>query len=158
MRLMSIDQSTKISAYAIWDDKELYDYGHVNSDIEENLPIERMKVMVGLLKDVVSKYNPDFIVIENVQFQRNYNTFQQLSQLQGVLFKLFFDMDIGFIIIEPTAWKTFCGIKGKKRIEQKANTIEMMSKKFGKEFTEDEADAVGIGLWAINKIKEKINI
>lgn len=59
---------------------------------------------------------------------------------------------IPFILIEPTAWKSFSKIKGRKRAEQKASTIQMVHDRFGIEATEDEADAIGIGIWAVNNI------
>jgi hypothetical protein len=60
-------------------------------------------------------------------------------------------------MIEPSAWTSFCLIKGRKRIEQKASTIQMVKNKYGIEVSEDIADAIGIGTWAINHIKTKNN-
>jgi len=111
-----------------------------------------MKQMYDKIKGCLIKINPDFVVFENVQFQKNYGTFQQLSQLQGVLMSLLFERNIGFQIIEPTAWKAFCGVKGRKRTEQKANAIQLVKDKFNLYVSEDEADAILIGFWAINKI------
>jgi len=108
------------------------------------------------IQSVVKKHKPDYIVFENVQFQNNYGTFQQLSQLQGVLMAYLFEINIGFTIIEPSAWKSCCGIKGRKRVEQKKNTQIYVREKYGYDVSEDEADAIGIGTWAIkNIIKNK---
>lgn len=115
-----------------------------------------MKQQYDLIKQLIERTNPNYICIENVQFQKNYNTYQQLSQLQGVIFAILFELNIPFIIIEPLAWKSFCKIKGKNRKEQKANTIQMVKEKFNLEASEDEADAIGIGLWSCRNIKIKI--
>lgn len=66
-----------------------------------------------------------------------------------------FKTDIGFKIIEPSAWKSFCKIKGRKREEQKKNTQVFVKGKYNIEVSEDEADAIGIGTWAISKIKKE---
>lgn len=108
------------------------------------------------IKNTIQKIQPDFIVFENVQFQQNYGTFQQLSQLQGLVMALLFETDIGFQIIEPSAWKSFCGIKGRKREEQKKNTQIFVKNKYGIDVSEDEADSVGIGVWSLNNIKSII--
>lgn len=111
--------------------------------------------MCEKINELIDNTLPDFIVFENVQFQQNYSTFQQLSQLQGVIMAHLFKTNIGFEIIEPSAWKSFCGIKGRKREEQKRNTQIFIKDKYDIEASEDEADAIGIGVWAISKIKNK---
>jgi Holliday junction resolvasome RuvABC endonuclease subunit len=105
--------------------------------------------IIALIKDV----NPDYIVFEQVQFQNNHGTFQQLSQLQGIIMAYLFNINIGFTIIEPTAWKSCCKIKGRKRVEQKENTKIFVKEKYKAEVSEDEADAIGIGYWAIHNLK-----
>lgn len=152
IKVLSFDQSTKITGYSLYNNSSLLTYGTIQSDSNEKNPIERMKQMYDKIKECLIKINPDFVVFENVQFQKNYGTFQQLSQLQGVLMSLLFERNIGFQIIEPTAWKAFCGVKGRKRTEQKANAIQLVKDKFNLYVSEDEADAILIGFWAINKI------
>lgn len=156
IKFLCIDQSTKITGYSVWENKELINYGIVESDSKEKKPIERMYQMYFKIKDLIENINPNFVTIEGVQFQNNYKTYSQLSQMQGIILSLLFERNIGFIIIEPTAWKAFCSIKGRKRIEQKSNTIQMVKDKFGLELSEDICDSIGIGLWTINNVKETI--
>ena len=111
--------------------------------------------MISLIKLKIDEHKPDYIVFEDTQFQKSYKTYQELSQMQGVLMCLLFDLDIGFQIVPPTTWKSFNGIKGRKRIEQKANTIQMIKDKYNLELSEDICDAIGIGIWAKSKIKFK---
>lgn len=108
--------------------------------------------MYDNIKRCLEKNNPDFVVFENVQFQKNYGTFQQLSQLQGLIMALLFERNIAFQYIEATAWRAFCGIKGRKRVEQKVNAIQMVKDKFNLSVSEDEADAILLGNFAVNKI------
>jgi len=69
----------------------------------------------------------------------------------------FFKIDIGFTIVKPSEWKSKCGIKGRKREEQKLNTQIFVKDKYGFDCSEDEADAIGIGTWAISKIKTSLS-
>jgi crossover junction endodeoxyribonuclease RuvC len=147
---LCLDQATKISGFSLFENKKLITYGIL--EVYDKNPIERMKLMNDEIIVIVERYKPDFIVFENVQFQNNYGTFQQLSQLQGIIMAYLFKTNIGFQMVEPSAWRSFSGIKGRKREEQKKNTQEFVKRKYNIECTEDEADAVGIGIWAINNI------
>lgn len=153
IKILNLDQSTKITGYSIFIDDNLDTYGLLKSNEKEKNPIERMKEMNDKLIALIKNVNPDYIVFEQVQFQNNYGTFQQLSQLQGVIMAYLFKINIGFNLIEPTAWKSCCGIKGRKRIEQKANTQKFVKEKYKVDVSEDEADAIGIGYWAIHNLK-----
>ena len=130
-------------------------YGKLEVDKKEKNIIERMKQMISLIKLKIDEHKPDFIVFEDTQFQKSYKTYQELSQMQGVLMAYLFDLDIGFEIVSPGTWRSFSKIKGRKRIEQKTNTIQMIKDKYNLELSEDICDAIGIGLWSINKIKVK---
>lgn len=157
MRILALDQATKTSGFSIFDENKLVKYGILTVNYKEKSPIERIKQMQSKVEELINKCNPDFVVFENVQFQNNFATFQQLSQLQGAIMALLFKLDIGFYIVEPLAWKSCCGIKGRKREEQKQNTREFVNLQYNINVSEDEADAIGIGVWAIKNIKENAN-
>ena len=152
IRLLAFDQSTKVTGFSLWEGKKLTDYGKLDSNVEENNPIERMSKMYFLIKELLNKHNPGFVVLEGVQFQNNYKTYAQLSQMQGVIFSLLFEKDIGFLLIEPTAWRSFCGIKGRKRAEHKAAAIQLVNDTFQIDTDEDTAEAICIGVWASSNI------
>lgn len=151
--ILALDQSTKATGYSVFIEDRLFNYGTLEVDKNEKNPIERMKLMYDKIKRLTDVVSPDYIVFENVQFQNNYGTFQQLSQLQGVVMAFLFETNIGFTIIEPSAWKSCCGIKGRKRVEQKKNTQIFVKDTYNIDTCEDEADAIGIGTWAIQNIK-----
>lgn len=153
MKILCLDQATKISGFSIWENKKLIKYGLLEVDSNEKNPIERMKLMSDLIINLIKSLSPSFVVIEDVQFQKNQATFLQLAQMQGVLMQYFFSIDIGFQIVKPSVWKGFCGIKGRKREEQKLNTILFVKDRYGFDCSEDESDAVGIGYYASQKVK-----
>ncbi len=112
-----------------------------------------MKQQYDLIKELIIQENPDFVGLESTQFQNNYQSYATLSQMQGVIFGILFELNKAFTCVEPTKWKAFCSIKGRKRHEQKLATIQMVKDKFGIEVSEDVADAIGIGIYFINNIK-----
>lgn len=152
MKIGAFDQSTKITGVSIFEDGELIKYWHIDSNIKENMPFKRIIKTRNMIKQIITENKLDYIILEQCQFQRNFATYQQLSVLQGALVGMLYDLDKPFTIVPPSTWKSFCGIKGKKRAEQKANTIKMVKEKFNLDVTEDEADSIGIGLWAVDNV------
>lgn len=153
MTILCLDQSTRVIGFSLWEDKTLVDYGRLvyrRGDI-----LERMEYISRDVADMVIAKKPDIVFIEGAQFQTNNKVYGELSQLQGVLFSIFFRLGVKFEIVPPSKWKSFCGIKGGKRKEQKEKTRNIVKEKYGITATEDEADAVGIGMYATNKLEEK---
>lgn len=153
-KLLCLDQATLKTGYSLFDDNKLISYGILEVDPDEKNIIERMKLMSDKIIKLIELLSPNYIVFEDTQFQNNYKTYQQLSQFQGVIMFYLFQIDIGFCIVKPTEWKSICGIKGRKREEQKLNTIAFIKDKYNIDVSEDIADAIGIGTWSIKNIKE----
>lgn len=152
MKILALDQSTKHTGWSLWINGELIDYGVI--DVDEGYDsITRMRIMGEKIAAIIDRRNPRYVVIEQVQFQRNYKVYSQLSQLQGVLFHILFERKIEFTLVEPTKWRSFSKIKGKNREEQKAAAIQAVYEKYDVKVTDDIADAIGIGLWAVGTIK-----
>ena len=135
--------------FSFWENGKLKEYGVLDSKVKENLPLERMREMCFLIKDLIEEYKPEYVAIEGTQFQRNFNTYNQLSQLQGIVFALLFELNLGFEIVQPSAWKAEFGVKGKSRAEQKLSAIQIVKEKYNKDVSEDEADAIGLGEYVI---------
>lgn len=153
IRLLGIDQSTKCSGYCVMENGKYKKSGVIEvSDKDDTMTrLENMnKEIIKLIRDV----KPTWVIFENIQFQRNYQTYKTLAQLQGLIMAYLFQKDLGFTIVEPTAWKSCCGIKGKKRIEQKMNTQKYVEDTYGVSVGEDEADSIGITTWAIKNLAE----
>ncbi len=153
MKILALDQSTKLTGYALFQNKKLKKHGVLDSDVKENLPLDRMRNMHFLLKDLIKQIKPDYVILEAVQYQKNLSTYGQLSQLQGVIFSLLFELDLGFHIIESSAWKSFNGVKGRARKEQKASAIQKVKNTYNIEVSSDIADAILIGLWGVKHIE-----
>lgn len=98
-------------------------------------------------------------MLEDIQMQsQNVVTYKKLAMLLGVLISLFQEMGLGHTIVPPTRWKSFCKIGGRKRAEQKANTLAFVREKFGLgNISEDMADAIALGWYAVNNESEEAN-
>ena len=154
MKLCCLDQSTKITGYSFWRGKRLLKHGVINlSKITDKE--ERVYRMYIELKKLILKEKPDFIIIEDVQFQANQQVYKTLSQLQGIVIGIAFDLGCGYLMVEPSTWKAYIGVKSRKRDEQKIETFKIVDEKYHiGETTDDESDSIAIGMWAVNNLKE----
>ena len=102
----------------------------------------------------MDKIKPDKVVIEDIQQQnQNVSTYKKLAMLMGVLISLFLENNTLHDIVPPTRWKSYCGIKGRKRQEQKDNTVLFVQEKFDlTDVPEDEADSISLGFFACNNL------
>lgn len=152
IKLLTLDQSTTFTGWCLMENKK-YDSSGVLSVNKDEDTIERLKLMYEEIVNLINRVKPDIVLIEDVQFQRNYSTYRTLSQLQGVIMAYLFEKDLPFYIIPSTAWKSCCGIKGKARKEQKKNTQIFVKNTYGLDVSEDEADAIGLATYGNENIK-----
>lgn len=152
-KILALDQASKTTGWAVATRTGVKKSGMIKVDPE--LPyLERLRIMREQIQDLIWKVKPAYVVFEDIQYQRNASAFQILGMLQGIIIAELFDNNIDFFIVPSVTWKSYCKIKGKKREEQKVNSIKYVFDKYGREVTDDEADAIGIADWAIANIEE----
>lgn len=154
MKFCCLDQSTKITGYSFWKGKRLLKHGVIDlSKITDKE--ERVHEMYTAIKKLITQEKPDFIILEDVQFQANQQVYKTLAQLQGLIIGIAYETGCGYLTVEPVVWKTYIGIKSKKRNEQKAETFKIVDEKYHiGNTTDDESDSIAIGMWAVNNLKE----
>ncbi|MCM1418182.1 MAG: hypothetical protein NC202_05260 [Roseburia sp.] len=135
-------------------DGHIESYGAIDPDNKKGFVNDRLRSMFFKIREKVEEIDPDFVVMEGTQYQKNAQSFNILSKLQGIIMAILFVKDIGSYIVAPTCWKSFCGIQGQRRHEQKANTQAFVQEKYGLTATEDEADAIGIATWAAANVSK----
>lgn len=152
MIYFAIDQSSNVSGYSVWQDTELIEFGKVQFEGEF---IDRVFELKLWMFSKIDEYNEEKIevVIEEIQEQSNMQTFKRLAMLQGALLLSLRERDIKYHLVYASQWKSGIGIHGKNRAEQKRNTQQYVLEKYGKKCTQDEADAICIGEYIANKIK-----
>ena len=103
----------------------------------------------GIL-DIVKKYNPDKVIIEEVRPDiHNQHTHKMLLYIQAIIVVSIYEYneDIEFDFILPNSWRSKIGIKtgaGVKRETLKAKDILYVKDKYNIIVKDDEADAIGI--------------
>ena len=161
MKILSLDMSTKSTGWAIFEEKELKDYGCITSSSTDL--IKRIHVMIDSLREILNKNQIDKIIIEEVRPDigaSNLQTHRALMWLQAALAFLIHDefKKIMITYIYPSSWRAKCGIKngrGIKRETLKEADIRFVKNTYGIEVNDDIADAIAIGHSEINESQDK---
>lgn len=154
-KIVSLDQSTDTTGYAVYRDGELFKYGSFSPD--GGNVVDRIEFMYRGIKDLIETEHPDHVVFEGVQYQRNMKSYSELSWLQGAILSIIFDCGMGFEIITPSSWRKHFGInKGKsvKRAELKKRAIDFVKAEMGLDVPEDVAEGILIGKAVVDRLKD----
>ena len=154
-RLLALDQASKVTGWAIFEDGELKSYGKISLD-DPNTDIRLVQLRQGI-QTLVADYNIDEVIFEDIQQQNNVannvQTFKVLAEVYGVVSELLQEIQIPHSTVLAASWKSTLGIKGRTRAEQKKNAQLYVEQNYGIHVIQDIADAVCIGTHHIKKTK-----
>jgi Holliday junction resolvasome RuvABC endonuclease subunit len=152
MRVLALDQASRTSGWAVFDDGKLVTYGKFTADqadVGDRLHFIRRKV-----SELIGDYDIDEVVFEDIQLQgnvaNNVATFKALAEVFRVLYELFVMLKMPRTAVLSTVWKSTLGIKGKDRTAQKKAAQAWVEKTYGVKPTQDECDAICIGAHYVN--------
>ena len=143
----SLDQSTKLTGWCIWENGEYKISGVINHEKIKDIN-QRFDYMVKDIFSLLDRYNPVVIYIEDTALQKNAKTLKDLSQLQGTIIGYCKAKNIDIQIIKPSEWRKQLGFKqgsGIKRTDLKKQCFEWVKNTLNIERSEDEVEAIGIG-------------
>lgn len=146
MKILALDQASRTSGYAIFEDNQLIDSGTftlVQDDVGERL-VE--------LRDTIIKFidnnQIELVLFEDIQLQAGnagVTTYKVLAEVFGVIQELLTERGIEYQIVHSQTWKSILNIKGRSRPEQKKNAQMYVLNTFNKKVSQDTADAICIG-------------
>lgn len=162
--VLSLDQSTTATGWALFSDGKLEDYGIYKPSGDRNKRIERTRIWLKQKVEHICQEEEIelHLVLEDIQMQGNVETFKSLAHLQGVLINLGFQKIQEKEIAESSvyyssAWKSTCNIKGRRRKEQKENAQKHVLNRYGVEAPEDVCDAICLGEHHLYKANSELN-
>lgn len=148
MKLLALDQSSRITGWSVFEDKKLIDSGTftlTGEDLGPRLVKYKKKII-----ELIEKYNIDKIAFEDIQMQaNNVVTYKVLAEIFGVTELLCTELQLSYNIVSSNTWKSQLNIKGKQRAEQKKNAQKYVEENFNKKVSSDESDAICIGACAV---------
>lgn len=162
-RTLALDQASKVTGYAIYDDTKLVKYGAFATSAADD--IERFAMIKSWLLSMIAAWRPDYIGIEGVQFQEEgggqkmgVTVFQTLARLQGILMMTCYEQKVPFEVCPTNTWRHSCGVKGKTRTDKKRSMQLLVKQWYNINVSEDEADAIGIGYHLVSFIEKNTTI
>lgn len=161
--LLTLDQATTCTGWALWLNGELSDFGHLTPQGDY---LERIVQLRAWVLFNIEHHNKNIkIVIEDIQLQtnpgdnksQNVLIYKKLAHAQGVLLELLTALKIEYEIMSSSTWKSRCGIKGTVRSEQKKNAQKFVTEIYKIKTTQDEADAICIGHAVLYPTPQELN-
>lgn len=146
-RLLALDQASKVTGWAIFEDGKLEKYGKISLD-DPNIDTRLVQLRQNIWALIESE-NIDEVVFEDIQQQNNVannvQTFKILAEVYGVISELLQELHIPHSTVLAASWKSTLSIKGRSRAEQKKNAQLYVEQNYSVHVIQDIADAICIG-------------
>ena len=147
-RIIAFDQATEHFGLSIWDNGELVFYSLYN--FTGDLVSRLLKIKQFIQQIVIDSWKPDFIVMEDIQQQHGaIITYKILAMLLGVIEVTCKENNIKYEVVSPNTWRKYAGTCGKNRKEEKILSVAKVKEKFGINVSDDVAEAILIGNYAV---------
>lgn len=154
-RMVSLDTSSTATGYAYWENAVLKESGELKADSKDKE--DRLDEMCLKIMDILRKYKPHIVVIEMTVVETNANTQRILSEIVGVVRGYALMHDCDFVRYRPSSWRYLVKDENetlsKKREDLKKWSVAKVSKLYGINGSDNETDAILIGLAHINYFK-----
>lgn len=152
MKIVSMDQSSRCSGYAVFEDGEYITSGVIDMSKSKLDTDKRSFEMAKELWRVIKKYKPDHLILEDTQQQNgNVKTVIILARLAGMVLGYAEAHNVETHIVLPSKWRAALSYKQGakvKRQELKQQSIDYVKENYDLELSEDECEAVAIGVAA----------
>lgn len=164
-RVLALDQATKVTGYAIFDDGKLVKYGSFATTQDDE--IERCVTVKNWLVSMIQNWHPDHIGLEGIQYQAkvfdgdtvgSVTLFQTLAHLQGTLMVTCHELGVPYRVCHTQVWRNGCGVKGRSRADKKKSMQLLAKNWYNISATDDEADAIGIGYYMSSVVNKNTTI
>ena len=112
MRIMGIDGSLSNTGIAVADNKNVVEMLSITTNPKDKIE-DRIYLLVVSIEDLIDKYKPEIIIIEDIFMYMNGKTVINLARLNGALILLFKNKNINFILCPPAKHKKITTGSGK---------------------------------------------
>lgn len=150
MRLLALDQASRVTGVAIFDDDKLIKYGIFKIKSNQELG-KRLTQFLENLDKLYAAYHFDAVAYEDIQLQMgNVETYKKLAYIQAMILFWCEKNEKKLYCLSPSHWRKVLKERygmswGRKRAEQKQTAIDFIQEHYEKEVDSDTADAICIG-------------
>ena len=162
-KILAFDQAARLSGWSYWENDKPIEWGTVEPSPKSLLGEKRLKSLYEQFDSLISKYNPDILLIENPVggdedkergqgATSNWKTAQVLFHVQSLLMLLAAQHKVKLEIISPSSWQFTTRIHKRSRAERKAGAREFVEKTYKiSNVVQDVCDSICIGYHYIEK-------
>lgn len=97
------------------------------------------------LVELLEEWEPEFVLLEDIQQQRNVNTFKSLSMLLGVLQVALEERGIKHEVVHVQRWRAKSQIYAKNRAEAKRMAQTLVEELYGIKVCQDISESILLG-------------
>lgn len=157
-RILALDQATITSGWSVFDNEQLIKYGQHTSEGKNS--VDKVAATKQWFVSMINSWKPDSVILEDIQLQKTNQggdavlTYKKLAQLLGVLENYLYETKIAYKIVPPATWRALSNIKGKNRTEKKRCAQLIVKQQYDISVSQDEADAILIGVWGAHQHKK----
>lgn len=152
MKILALDQSSKITGYAIFEGNELIKsgiYTATGTKLDHRLEKIRQWLNNILLSENIEKVFLEDIQLEN-NIGNNVSTYKTLAEVIGVITELLVELKIDYEILAPSVWRKRLSLWGANRAACKQRAKQHVKDKYKLDVSEDICDAICIGEAGLN--------
>ena len=151
-RIVAIDNASHNAGVSVFDDGKLVFY-HLYNYAGDT--IDRLLKNRQFLEDIVAlQWKPDLVVIEDIQYQNNIQTFKTLAMLLGNSLVCMRAHNIRTETVLSKVWRSHFIINGKTRLQEKSQAIEKVKAMYNIDVNDDVAEAILLGKYAVDAIRK----
>ena len=131
MRLLALDQASRVTGVAIFDDDKLIKYGIFEIKSNQELG-KRLTQFLENLDKLYAAYHFDAVAYEDIQLQMgNVETYKKLAYIQAMILFWCEKHEKNLYCLSPSHWRKILKDKygmswGRKRVEQKQTAIDFI--------------------------------
>lgn len=151
-RIVALDNATEKAGVSIFDDGKLVYYTLIQLHGET---IQRLAQNRKILQEtIIEQWKPDLLIFEDIQYQNNIYTFKVLAMLLGSSVVTAHLAGVKYETVLSKVWREHYCVTGKTRVQQKAQSIQKVKEMYGINVGDDEAEAILLGKYAVDKRNE----
>jgi len=140
-------------AYAIFNNRKLVKFSEISRQKKES-----MTKYARRLFNLIKEENPDLVIVEGQYLDKNVNSMQQLIEYRSLIQAICYLQGIEVIVVQPSTWQGRVLGKFKKGTSKKWSVAKAKSVFNLDKITDNEADAINIGVYYINEQKREMQI
>lgn len=151
MRIVSLDQSTRCTGYAVFENGQYVESGVVDMSKSKLETDKRSFEMAKEIWKIIKKYKPDHLILEDTQQQNNIKTVIILARLQGLVMGYAEAHGVKVHILLPSRWRAALSYSQGpkvKRQELKQQSIDYVKEHYGLDLPEDICESICMGVAA----------